>query len=101
MKDRGMIKWKPFNAVVPSKTLLKDLPKVKKPNLSQDEIENYEEIIKISLYDDTPIEITYLYKNTIKKDIKTVIKLDSINKNIFFKDKTKINFRQIYKISQI
>lgn len=100
MKDRGMIKWRPFNAVVSGKELLKDNKTLPKPNLSSDELETLEETIKTSLYTKSPIMITYLKNNKKLKEEKTVLKLDPINKNIYFTDKTKINFRQIYKVIQ-
>lgn len=100
MKDRGMIKWRPFNAVISGKELLKDNKTLPKPNLSSDELETLEETIKTSLYTKSPIMITYLKNNKKLKEEKTVLKLDPINKNIYFTDKTKINFRQIYKVIQ-
>ncbi len=100
MKDRGMIKWRPFNAVISGKELLKDNKTLPKPNLSSDELESLEETIKTSLYTKSPIMITYLKNNKKLKEEKTVLKLDPINKNIYFTDKTKINFRQIYKVIQ-
>ena len=100
MKDRGMIKWRPFNAVISGKELLKDNKTLPKPNLSSDELETLEETIKTSLYTKSQIMITYLKNNKKLKEEKTVLKLDPINKNIYFTDKTKINFRQIYKVIQ-
>ena len=100
MKDRGMIKWRPFNAVISGKELLKDYKVLPKPNLSSDEGESLEETIKSSLYTKSPVIITYLKNNKKIKEEKIVSKVDPINKNIFFTDRTKINFRQIYKAIQ-
>ena len=69
-------------------------------NLSSDEAESLEETIKSSLYTKSPVIITYLNNNKKIKEEKIVSKVDPINKNIFFTDRTKINFRQIYKAIQ-
>lgn len=96
--DRGMKKWKPFNSVVPTSYLLKSNDLVKIPNLSKDQIEEYEELIKDSLYNSSKITILYLDKNSISEITDRVIKIDSITKSIILSNKLKINFRQIYKI---
>jgi len=99
MRDRGFIKWKPFNAVVPS-SYLKNEEKIKEPSLSESEILEYEELLKLSLFTGISLEITYL-KNNKKETIKRVVKqINSINQNIYFTDNTYINFRQIYVVKK-
>mgnify|MGYP003311641116 CR=1 FL=1 len=49
MRDRGMKKWKPFNAVVPS-SYLKNQETLPVPSLSENEILECEELLKKSLY---------------------------------------------------
>ena len=95
--DRGMKKWRPFNSVVPAKELLKKNINVSLPSLSKDEIEEFEEKIKASLYTHSLIEITYYENNELKTISDYVIRLDPIRKNIYLNNTT-INFRQIYKI---
>lgn len=98
MKDRKMIKWRPFNSVVPSNELLKKEENIKRPNLSKDEIMEYEEILKFSLYNALQITVVYFNANKISEIKSKVIKIDSLTQNIYFKDGTIINFRQIYKV---
>lgn len=50
MNDRGMIKWRPFNSVVPSKELLRKDVQIDKPSLSSDEVSDLEEKVKNSFY---------------------------------------------------
>ena len=97
MNDRGMKKWRPFNAVAPGKELLKREIQIEPPSLSKDEESEYEELLTNSLYTHSKIEITYYEDNQIKVITDHVIKLDSIKKNIYLKNKT-INFRQIYRV---
>lgn len=97
MKDRGMTKWRPFNAVVSSKELLKKPDNFEFPNLSDEEIEEYEEILKVSMYTHSKVKITYIEGGSKKCIEDIVADLDSIKKDVILKSK-KINFRQIYKI---
>ena len=99
MRDRKNLKWKPFNAVV-SGSELRNKEILKIPNLSQNEILEFEELLKSSLYTGEKIRITYLRSNNKVSEIKTVKRINPINKNIYFTDYSIINFRQIYKIDK-
>ena len=99
MKDRGMLKWRPFNSVVPNRELLSEDKIPDKPALSKDELEEYEEILKWSFYTGSNIEITYLEKNKVKSIVDVVLKIDSIKKNIYLNNKI-LNFRQIYRVKK-
>lgn len=92
-----MKKWKPFNAVVPNSTLIKKDESISLPTLSMEEIDEYEEILKVSFYTHTKIKCFYIEdgKRKILEDF--VVKLDPIKKNVYFKNKA-LNFRQIQKI---
>lgn len=96
-KDRDFKKWRPFNSVVPSRELLKREINLEVPVLSRDEIMEYEELLKTSMYLKKSLEITYIENNKKYTIIDYVIKLDPLKKNIYFKNRT-INFRQICKI---
>ena len=99
MNDRGMKKWRPFNAVVPAKVLLEKDESIPLPELSEDEIGYYEDILISSLYTHSPIKI-YFIENGKKKEVKDYVKsFDSISKNVILQSR-KINFRQIYKIDK-
>ena len=97
MNDRNFKKWKPFNSVVPTKALLKKDETIEVPILSKDELDDFEEKLKMSLYLRSKIEITYIENNTYKTITDYVIKLDSLKKNVYLTNKT-INFRQICNI---
>jgi len=97
MQDRGMKKWRPFNAVVPGHELKKKETIIPLPDLLEDELIEFEEALKASLYTHTLIKITFIEDNTIKEITDYVIKLDPIRKDVILK-KQKINFRQIVKI---
>lgn len=98
MNNREYKKWRPFNSVVSARELISNNEKVPTPSLSKDEITEYEELLKESLYLKNNLTIIYLEKGTTKEITDFVIKLDPIKKNIVLSTKT-INFRQILKIS--
>ena len=94
MSDRNFKKWKPFNSVVPTKALLKQGNAIEVPIHSKDELEDFEEKLKNSLYLKSKIKITYIEDNTYKVIEDYVIKLDPLKKTVHLSKKT-INFRQI------
>lgn len=101
MKDRGIIKWQPFNSVISSQKIMENLrkekEKVEKPILSDEEIKEIEEKI-IEAYYSQELVILKFYKdgyiNSLRGKIK---KIDQITKMIYFND-TKIFFKQILSI---
>lgn len=95
-----MKKWRPFNAVVPGYELKKKETIIPFPNLLEDELMEFEEILKSSFYTHSLIKITYIENNTIKEISDYVVKLDPIKKDVILKTK-KINFRQIIKVQMI
>lgn len=97
MNDRDFKKWKPFNSVVPARELLRKNDTLEIPILSKDELDDFEEKLKTSLYLKSKIELTYIENNKLCTINDYVIKLDPLKKNIYFKSKT-INFRQICNI---
>ena len=96
-KDRDTKKWRPFNSVVPSSELLKRDIILEVPSLSKDEIMDFEEKLKSSMYIKNPIEITYIDNNKVLKIKDVVVRLDPLKKNIYLKNAV-INFRQIINI---
>lgn len=97
MNDRGMKKWRPFNSVVPGKVLLNLEEKILLPDLSPSEVEEYEEILKISMYTHSKVKITYIENGHINIIEDYVDYLEPIKKDIKLHNK-KINFRQIVKV---
>lgn len=99
--DRGMIKWMPFNSVVPSKQIvneiLKEKNKVKMPNLSNEQKKIIEDKIITAYYENEKINITYYYQGKLLDLEGTIKKIDSIYHKIYFNNKILL-FDQIVKI---
>lgn len=101
MNDRGMIKWQPFNSVINNKTILnsilKEKAKVKKPIISEEEIDELEHKLIEAYYMKSKIDITY-YKNETLLHVKgTIKKIDQVYKMIYLEN-TKLLFNQIITI---
>ena len=97
-KDRGMIKWMPFNSVVSNKeilySLIKEKEKITKPHISEDETNEFEKTIIDAYYMQDKTHITY-YKNGYTYEYYGLIKkIDSSNKLIYLNN-FKIIFNQI------
>lgn len=102
--DRGIIKWAPFESVAPTKSMIKDIlkekNKVKSPTLSEDQINNIENLIIIAYYEQNTVEVSYYRSGNIQKLISNIKKIDSINHKIYFNNET-ILFEQIIGITTI
>lgn len=101
-EDRGIIKWVPFESVVPNKLVIKSIleekKKVSKPTLSEEEETIIEEKIIDAYYSETIITI-YYYKNGFIKNITSKIKkIDQIYKMIYLVNNTRLLFNQILDI---
>ena len=97
-KDRGMIKWMPFNSVVSNKeilySLIKEKEKITKPHISEDETNEFEKIIIDAYYMQDKIHITYYKKGYTYEYYRIIKKIDSSNKLIYLNN-FKILFNQI------
>ena len=102
-KDRGMIKWAPFNSLMnPRKTinsLLIERGKIEKPQISEEKQKALEEKIIESYYCQSLVLITY-YKDGFLLKVKSKIKkIDSVYKTIYLENQNKILFKQIFNIT--
>ena len=102
-KDRGMIKWAPFNSLMNGTSIVNSLilekSKITKPQISEEEQKILEEKIIESYYCHNKILITY-YKDGYLFKIKSAIKkIDSTYKTIHLENKTKLLFKQIMSIT--
>lgn len=102
MHDRKMIKWLPFNSVINSKILIKDIEygkgKTAKPILSEEQIEKLESLIFEAFINHIEITIT-IYKGGYYDNLKGIItKIDKVNKKIMLNSKQNIYFCEIIKI---
>lgn len=102
-KDRGIIKWAPFNSLINGKCLINSLTfekaKITKPIISEEEQKILEEKIIESLYCQNPIIITYYQAGFLLKTKSKVKKIDSVYKTIYLENHTKLLFNQILKIT--
>ena len=101
-KDRGVIKWQPFESLAPSKKMIENIlyekNKIKKPILSIEQQQEIEEKLVEAFYEQTKITLK-IYKNgyiiTTTSFIETI---DSTYKKIILSNKDKILFKQIVKV---
>ena len=102
-KDRGMIKWAPFNSLINSQYLINSLvfekTKINKPTISEEEQKIIEEKIIEALYCQTTIIITYYQNGFLLKTKSKIKKIDSIYKTIYLENHTNLLFNQILKIT--
>ena len=101
-KDRGMIKWMPFNSLMNGRVIVNNLldekSKIKMPILSDDEIGEIENNIINAYYTQNKIIITY-YKNGYLLKTKSLIKkIDYTRKIIYLDNNINLLFRQITNI---
>ena len=100
--DRGMIKWEPFNSVISSSKIIKNVlnekEKIPKPVLSEDQIQNIAQRLLESYYAQDNAEIFYYENGYIKKIIEQIKKIDPVNKKVYLSNKN-IYFSQIIKIN--
>ena len=99
MNDRGMKKWRPFNAVVPNSFLKNSPESIELPSLSDEEIWEFEELLKVSMYTHSKVKITYIENAKIKEIDDYVMSIDPVKKDIYLKSK-RINFRQIVNVQK-
>lgn len=102
MNDRGMIKWMPFNSVVPCNVIKNEMAKKKSinimPSLSEDQINDICDKITYAYHNKCLIDITYFYNGNIFNK-KGKIKIINIDKHKLLLDDNKyIYFSQIIKI---
>ncbi len=102
-KDRGIIKWMPFDSLENSKKIVESIlyekSKIEKPILSKEQIEEIEEKLIEAFYEQEPITLQVYKNGSIKKMTSTILSIDTIYKKIILKNHEKILFNQIIAIS--
>lgn len=101
-KDRGIIKWQPFNSFTDQKqliyNLLQEKQKVKKPILSLEQQKEIEEKIIEAFYEQINI-VLKVYKNEKIITINSrITSLDPVYKRLTLENNTTILFSQIIQI---
>lgn len=102
MRDRGMIKWMPFNSVVSSKeiinSILKDKSKISMPILSEEQKDVNEQKLLIAYYSKSKINISYYQNGNINLINSYIKKIDFTHHKIYFENNT-ILFDQIVSLN--
>ncbi len=104
-KDRGMLKWQPFDSVIQSKKVVNNLSnkrnKIEQPILSEDQLIEFNDIITQAYYSNNIIKISYYFSgNIISKEAK-IKKINYVKKQIILSDNTTIFYKQITNIKII
>ena len=98
-----MNKWMPFNAVCDGTTLVDEIinekSKIRKPVLSEDQLNNIQNKILDSFNSKEIINVKYFMNNRIYEISSTIKKIDNINKLIEFKNGKRLSFSQILNIT--
>lgn len=101
MNDRGMIKWQPFSAVVPSEKMLKDVLdekcKIRKPILSEDQEKDLEIRILDSFNEKEIVTIMYYKEGKLYKITGIITNIDVISRKILINTRFSLFFSQIIK----
>lgn len=100
--DRGIIKWQPFDSVTPSKKmvdkLLNEKLKIKKPVLSEEQLEDIQNKLFEAYNNEIKTTIEYYKNGYILKEIGKIKILYPNMSKIIINNKT-IYFNQIVKIT--
>lgn len=102
-QDRGVIKWAPFNSLVGQRQMIENLinekNKIKKPKLSQEQIEQNESLLIEAFYEQIKVKIEYFKDGFILNTIAIIIQIDYTFKKIYLNNKKILLFNQIIKVS--
>ena len=102
-KDRGIIKWLPFDSLVNSKSVVESIlyekRKVKKPILSKEQMEEIEEKLIEAFYEQEKITLKIYECGYIESITSTISNIDITYKKIFLETNDIILFNQIVAIS--
>ncbi|MBR1413537.1 MAG: YolD-like family protein [Bacilli bacterium] len=103
MNDRGMIKWLPFNSVIPSQVIIKSIENkrniIPMPILSEDKINYLENKILEAYNTKETINIKYFYNGKIFKKSSKIKSIKTASKKVVLNDDYSINFSQILDIN--
>ena len=103
LKDRGIIKWQPFDSVISSKDIVSSIiltkNKIKKPILSVDQLETLNELIKEKYYTQELVNIRYFKNNNIYCIKGKITFINENTKIILINKKIKLHISQILQIN--
>ncbi len=100
--DRGIIKWQPFNNIIEEKYLIEKMilekNKITKPILSSEQIEEIEQKIIESYYEQEIITIIYYQNGSLLKTTAKIQYIDTTYKKIYLNNQKILLFSQIIQI---
>lgn len=99
MKDRGFVKWQPFNSVATPKVLLNTPKFIPKPTLFPEELEKINEQLKEAFYSHQNITIKYYDYGTIKEVKSIISRLNFSQNTIKLVNNQTLYFNQILSIN--
>lgn len=104
-KDRGLIKWAPFDALVGIDNLLKEIRyknnKITRPVLSIDKIDEINIILTKSIYYQTEVLINYFSDGYIKDIYSKVLKIDKIEDKMYLDVGLVIELKDLVDVSEV
>ncbi len=102
MNNRNEIKWLPFNSLISSNEVIKQLKSKRNykqmPSLSEDELINIERLIKQAFHTKEKIQVTYFWLNQYYTKLGFIKNINLNQNKIFFEDNSFLYFEQILKI---
>ena len=97
MKDRGFIKWQPFNSLTTPKEVLANKEDYEEaPTLFPEELENLSELIKTAYYAHNKITIAFYENNHLETLNTYIINIYPIYNTLKLATGKIISFNQIY-----
>ena len=104
MNERNEIKWQPFNSIISSQEMLKELEAKrnlqKMPLLSEDEKEYLEMELKRAYHTHEKIKVIYFWKNQFFTKLGYIEYIDIQTNKVYFQDHSSIYFEQLINIKQ-
>ena len=98
-----MIKWQPFDSVIPSKdiisSILDEKEKMVKPILSPDQLFLLNDLLLESFYTQSKIKIKYFKNNSINLIEGTITAINQQNRLITINNSLKLHISQILQIN--
>lgn len=103
MRDRGMIKWRPFDSLGSSSKMVQHIldekNKFSKPIMSEEQLKEIETKIWEGFHSQMELSIVYFFRGTFqKKEHGLIIQIFPGQKRILFQDGTSLYFDQIIQV---
>ena len=98
-KDRGILKWAPFDALTGHNEMISDLifnlAKKEKPELSEDEFEELNNTIEKAVSNNLNLSIDYYENGYVITTYGKIKKVDSVKKILYLETEEEVSFDSI------